>query len=139
MRLAVLIVLLAACTNTKLAEPTGATCADAATNPLTWESFGQQFMATYCTQCHSATLTHAQRNGAPLFHDYDTLRDTMKIPDHIDEQAGAGPNATNTRMPPSRCPTTPGGALDRDCPQPSDEDRAKLAEWLACEIIREQP
>jgi hypothetical protein len=134
---AVICLVLAACTNTAQPEPTGATCDDPATNPLTWDSFGQSFMATYCTSCHSSTLAHAQRNGAPLFHDYDSLKDTMKIPDHIDAQAGIGPKASNRLMPPDRCPTTPGGALDRDCPEPSDADRTKLATWLACEIKRE--
>lgn len=138
MRTALLCLVLAACTNTATPEPTGATCSDADMASLTWESFGQDFMATYCTQCHSSSLRHAQRNGAPLYHDYDTLLDTMKIPDHIDEQAGKGPEATNQLMPPSRCPSTPGGKLDRDCAKPSDDQRAKLASWLACELIREQ-
>ena len=133
---AIISLALAACTNTALPEPTGATCDDPLTNPLTWDSFGQQFMATYCTSCHSITLTHAARNGAPLFHDYDSLKDTMKLHEHIDAQAGIGPKASNSLMPPDRCPSTPGGALDTDCPKPSDAERAQLATWLACEVAR---
>ena len=103
---------------------------------LTWDSFGNHFMQTYCTDCHASTLKHAQRNGAPLFHDYDTLMGVLEIPDHIDEYAGSGPGATNTRMPPSKCPTTPGGSLDRACPQPTEDERTQLSVWLACEVAR---
>lgn len=137
MRIALLCLLLAACSNTALPEPTGATCSEADMASLTWESFGQDFMATYCTSCHASTLPHSQRNGAPLYHDYDSLQGVMRIPDHVDEQAGKGPDSTNTLMPPSRCPSTPGGKLDTDCPKPSDDQRAKLAAWLACELERE--
>jgi hypothetical protein len=124
------------CTNTEVPTPTEAVCADPDTNPLTWDSFGQKFMADYCTHCHSSALVRSKRNGAPLFHDYDTLAGVLKIPDHIDEQAGSGPAATNTSMPPDRCPSSPGGPVDRDCAKPSKDERAKLAEWLACELLR---
>lgn len=138
MRIAFLCLFIIACSDTALPEPTGATCSDADRASLTWESFGQDFMTTYCTQCHASTLTHSQRNGAPLYHDFDSLQGTMKIPDHVDEQAGKGPDATNRLMPPSRCPSTPGGKLDIDCLKPSDDQRAKLASWIACELEREQ-
>jgi hypothetical protein len=39
-------------------------------------------------------------------------------------------------MPPARCPSTPGGPLDRDCPQPSLQQRMDLSVWLACEVVR---
>src|SRR5690242_19798457 len=105
----VLLGLLVACTSSA-PKPTGTVCPDP--DPmLTWDNFGQTFMATYCTMCHASTLTHSQRNGAPLYHDYDTLRGVLEIPDHIDEDAGSGPEAHNTRMPPNQCPSTPGGPL----------------------------
>lgn len=50
--------------------------------------------------------------------------------------AGSGPDAHNTRMPPGRCPSTPGGPLDRDCAKPTDEERTNLSMWLACEVKR---
>src|SRR6476646_370872 len=113
MRLRLIISLLVAgCTNTAVPTPTKAVCPDPDPGTLTWASFGQQFMVTYCNDCHSSTLVHAQRNGAPLYHDYDTLMGVLQIPDHIDSYSGAGPAADNTLMPPSRCPTTPGGPLD---------------------------
>jgi hypothetical protein len=60
----------------------------------------------------------------------------MEIPDHIDQYAGSGPAAHNTLMPPSRCPSTPGGSLDRACPEPTDQQRTDLSVWLACERNR---
>jgi hypothetical protein len=87
--------------------------------------------------CHDSSLHNSQRNGAPLYHDTDTLLGVLKIVDHIDEYAGAGPAAVNTEMPPSRCPSTPGGKLDRDCPAPSEAERTQLSQWLACEQLRE--
>jgi hypothetical protein len=136
MRLVVLGFVLAACTTAAPPTPTDTVCPDPDPNTLTWDNFGQQFMADFCTACHSSSLAHSQRNGAPLYHDYDTLRGVLEIPDHIDEDAGSGPAATNTRMPPSQCPSVPGGALDRDCPRPSGAERANLSMWIACERLR---
>jgi hypothetical protein len=136
MRLAAFTVLLAACTNTALPAPTQAVCPTPDPMTLTWASFGQKFMTDYCVACHDSSLPHAQRNGAPLYHDYNALIGVLQTPDHIDQYAGSGPAAHNTRMPPSRCPTTKGGPIDRDCPQPSDAERSDLAVWIACERLR---
>jgi hypothetical protein len=46
----------------------GATCPTE--NPPTYESFGQSFMQTYCTRCHSSELTGDARMCAPLYHDF---------------------------------------------------------------------
>jgi cytochrome c5 len=133
MRLFVLSVMLAACTNSAPPPaPTHAACPDPDPNTLTWDSFGQKFMADYCTMCHASSLPHAQRNGAPLYHDFDTLRGVLQVADHVDQYAGSGPAAHNTAMPPGRCPTTPGGSLDRDCPEPTDAERTNLSIWIAC-------
>jgi len=132
-----LVLGLAACaSNGAPATPTRTVCPDPDPGTLTWDNFGMQFMADYCTSCHSSTLSHSQRNGAPLYHDYDSLLGVLEIPDHIDQYAGSGPAATNTLMPPSRCPSVPGGALDRDCPEPSVSQRADLSLWIACERNR---
>ena len=136
MRLVVLGLLLAGCTNTALPTPTQAGCPDPDPGTLTWDSFGQKFMTDHCTWCHDSSLTHAQRNGAPLYHDFNTLMGVLVIPDHVDEQAGSGPAADNNFMPPSRCPSTLGGAIDRDCPRPTEQARRDLAVWLACERQR---
>ena len=140
MRFTVVALVLAACTaDPAIPTPTQARCPDPDPNTLTWDSFAQPFFTTYCMMCHSATLSHEQRNGAPLYHDFDSLMTTLRFPDHIDEFAGSGPAATNTIMPPQRCPSTPGGSLDRDCARPSDAERMNLSVWLACEVNRPHP
>ena len=119
--------------------PTQAVCPDPDPMSLTYDSFGQRFMADYCTMCHASTLVRSQRNGAPLYHDLDTLEGTMLFAGHVDEQAGAGPAAINQRMPPDRCPSIAGGSLDSKCKQPTDEEREQLSVWLACEANRAAP
>lgn len=137
MRFLVLSFVFAACTNSPaIPAPTETVCPTPDPGTLTWDNFGQKFMADYCTVCHASTLRHADRNGAPLYHDYDTLMGVLETPDHIDEYAGSGPAAHNTRMPPSRCPSSPGGSLDRNCPTPTDAERTNLSMWIACERLR---
>ncbi len=123
--------------------PTGTTCADpdpTLPTALTWDNFGHDFMFAYCTNCHASTLPYAQRNGAPVYHDFDTLIGVLDVADHVDEQAGWGPNAHNSFMPGGgtggRCPSVAGGALDEPCPEPTPDERTRLAEWLACEQLR---
>ncbi len=87
---------------------------------LTYETFARDFMTRYCVRCHSSTLSGNERNGAPSDHDFDTLAGLHATdPAHIDEQAAAGPNHSNTEMP-------------SDDPRPSDGERRELGEWLAC-------
>lgn len=57
--------------------------------------------------------------GATEDHDFNTLEGVQLMREHIDEQAGSGPNATNTLMPKSGT-------------QPTVDERKKLSEWLAC-------
>jgi hypothetical protein len=129
-----LFVVLAACGPSP--EPTGATCPDPDPGTLTWDNFGKPFMDKYCRWCHDSALPKSKRNGAPLYHDFDSLLDTLKVANHTDEQAGAGPDATNEFMPPDRCPSTPGAGLSVDCMKPTLAERKQLAEWLACEQKR---
>src|SRR5215813_2938382 len=136
MRLVLLGFLIAGCTTTAVPTSTQAKCPSPDPMTLTWDNFGQPFMTMFCTDYHSSTLPHSERNGAPLYHDYDTLMTVLEIPQHIDQWAGAGPAATNTIMPPGRCPSTPGGSIDRDCPQPTTQQREDLSVWLACEALR---
>jgi cytochrome c5 len=97
--------------------PTGATCPQGST--LTYESFGMQFMTSYCTRCHSSELTGTARQGAPAFHDFDTVEGVRAVADHVDQTAAFGPEAQNQSMPPSGS-------------RPSAAEREMLAEWLAC-------
>jgi hypothetical protein len=134
------LVAVAACT-TGTPTPTGARCPDPDPMTLTYDNFGKPFMTTYCTMCHSSRLNRPSlRNGAPTYHDFDTLFGVIRVDngptDHIDEQAGWGPDAHNDFMPGARCPSVPGGKLDSDCKQPTAEERTNLAIWLACERDR---
>lgn len=142
MRWIIAFVLVAGCSDPP--TPTGTTCADpdpvSGTTTLTWDNFGCDFMKRYCLGCHDSSLPLSMRNGAPLFHDFDTLAGVMNVPDHIDEQAGWGPDAKNSFMPGAgtndRCPSTKGGPLDMACIKPTSEERTHLAQWLACERQR---
>jgi len=103
-------------------EPSGATCS--VNSALTYESFGRDFMAQYCTSCHSSSLRGAERNGAPSDHNFDTLDAIQDVgAEHIDGLAAAGPAHVNTAMPPH----------DQDA-KPSEMERRLLGEWLACGI-----
>ena len=135
MRTIVIIMLLAAC-GEGTPTPTGTLCPDPDPGTLTYDNFGRQFMTDYCTMCHDKALPRAQRNGAPLYHDFDTLLGVLQVQNHIDEQSGFGPDAENTFMAPDRCPSEPGGSLATSCRQPTADERTKLAEWLACEKAR---
>ena len=110
----------AACQTTPLfGPPTESVCPQGST--LTYENFGKPFMEAYCTRCHAANLRGADRQGAPSFHDFDTIFGIRVVFDHIDETTASGPAATNTSMPP-------------DDPAPSLAERKQLGEWIACDM-----
>lgn len=135
-RLALVAVLLTGCGGEAERMPTGTVCPDPDPGTPTYASFGRDFMARYCTWCHASDLPRSQRNGAPIYHDYDSLLGVLQTPDHVEQEAGAGPDATNRLMPPDRCPSVAGGPLDRDCAKPTDDERRELALWIACERNR---
>jgi hypothetical protein len=87
---------------------------------LTYNNFGKTFMEAYCTECHHSDLMGADRQGAPSFHDFDTLFGIKAVSNHIDETTASGPGATNEGMPPS------------GNPKPTLAERQMLAEWIAC-------
>jgi len=99
--------------------PTGSTCPPGST--LTYDSFGAPFMEGYCTRCHARDVIGAARHGAPVDHNFDTLDGILQEAPHVDSYAAAGPDAINTIMPP-------------DGDAPSDEERRRLGEWLACQL-----
>jgi uncharacterized membrane protein len=97
---------------------TGTACP--ATDAPTAQNFGTAFLQTYCLACHSASVTGTARQGATEGVNYDTLEDVRRQAALIDTHAAAGPNATNTEMPPAQRS------------QPSQQEREKLGQWLAC-------
>jgi hypothetical protein len=96
---------------------TGAACPEG--SALTYDTFAKQFMADYCLRCHSTAVSGDARMGAPGDHNFDAYVDVDIFAAHIDQFAGSGPDSTNTVMPPS-------------APFPSEEERKKLSEWIAC-------
>ena len=100
-------------------DPTGSTCPPGST--LSYETFGNDFMQSYCVECHASDLPAAERMGAPTGVDFDTLEGILDRAGEIDSAAAAGPDATNTLMPPA------------EQPQPTEAERMMLGEWLACE------
>jgi hypothetical protein len=82
---------------------------------LRYDNFGAPFFAEYCTGCHSSQLPDDMRQDAPPGVDFETLDGIRARADAIYLRAADA----NTTMPPV------GG--------PSDETRALLGEWLACD------
>ncbi len=113
----VALFLAVACHDHAHGEPTGWVCPPGST--LTYDNFGRQFVTTYCVRCHDSAKSGSARNGAPAFHDYDTVIGIRAVRDHIDQYAAAGPDAVNTGMPP-------------EDPRPTPAERQQLGEWLSC-------
>ncbi len=94
------------------------------TDPPTYANFGQQFMESFCTECHDAAKSGALRQDAPPTIDFDTLANLRMWTSQIDKQAAFGPAAMNRLMPPSGNPL------------PTDANRVRLGEFIACEVAR---
>ncbi len=97
----ILFALTSAC-DTTAGSPTGAACDPGL--ELTWDTFGQDFMQTYCVNCHRS---------------FDSLGGVQGRIGAIDSTTGIGPDAHNKSMPQSGM-------------RPTDEERTLLANWLAC-------
>ncbi len=115
--LAACTLLLGACGGAEEGTPSGAECPEESSR--TYDSFGKNFLETYCTRCHSTALTGSARNGAPNDHNFDSLALVQEQLDHIDSEAAAGPDAVNAEMP-------------IGSPTPTEEERRQLGEWIAC-------
>lgn len=100
-----------------LGPSTDSTCPP--TSTLTYNNFAKPFMESYCTRCHASDKMGDARNGAPAFHDFDTLIGIKQVSNHVDQTAASGPAATNMSMPP-------------DGAKPSLAERQMLGEWIAC-------
>lgn len=91
-------------------DPAPAVCEDAPT----WHAFAGGFVTTWCTPCHSASLSGPARNGAPDGLDFDRWSEVVAVRDRVAVRA-TGPSPT---MPPL------GGVAEADV--------ALFARWLAC-------
>jgi hypothetical protein len=118
-----IVLVVAGCATDPIGEDTGSTCPP--TDPPTYANFGQTFMQTYCLDCHSQTRFGDDRHGAPVTIDFDTRSLVRMNTSDIDKQAAFGPNAKNRLMPDDGHP-----------PVPTDEERIRLGEYIACEIGR---
>ncbi len=109
----VLVAMLSAC-GTDYAPPSTLPDDTCETSILTYENFGEAFMLDWCRGCHSAAIPEGMRQDAPIefnFEDVDVIRELAPV---ITEKA----TGEMPVMPPAA--------------GPSDEERALLAEWLAC-------
>ncbi len=86
---------------------------DCGTSPLTYQTFGEPFMTSWCRGCHSAELYPTMRQDAPLDVNLDTLDEVRSRKQKIFELT------VEAEMMPPR-----GG--------PSDEERELLRDWLKC-------
>lgn len=86
-------------------------CAD-----LSYDSFGKKFMDDYCASCHAASVKGAARMAAPPEDVFDTLAQIKADKAELKDQV--------TVLKAMPFPTADA--------QPSDDERAKFAQWLAC-------
>jgi len=103
--------------------PTGtkaADCAAAGLTGLTYSTFGQAFATAWCIRCHDASKSGADRQGAPPDHNFNTYLGIQQFKDEIDQVAAMNPTGSqrNNFMP-------------INDPRPPDEERQKLACWIA--------
>jgi uncharacterized membrane protein len=79
---------------------------------LNYDTFGEPYVADWCRGCHSADLSPAMRQGAPVAVNFDTLDDVraqLQMVEYV---------TSNELMPPA------GG--------PTDDERALMMQWLTC-------
>ena len=85
--------------------------------PLSYDNFGEGFMAKHCAGCHSSLQPEDLREGAPASVNLDTYADVLAWAERIE-----------IRAVPDGADMPPGGG-------PSAEERALLAEWLHCQVF----
>lgn len=88
-------------------------CAD---TTLTYTSFAKPFVSSYCASCHGASVTGTSRLGAPAADVFDTRAQIVANAADIKEQV-----VVMKTMP-----------FGNGTAKPSDAERVKLGQWLAC-------
>ena len=110
---------LASCSSSEESgAPTGASC-DAT---LSYADDVAPILDRYCLACHSVEVPLTKRHGAPGDHNFDSEAEVIGFALHIEQRAGAGPDAQNQSMPPA------------GFRKPSDAERELLASFLACHL-----
>jgi uncharacterized membrane protein len=95
------------------------TCCDAGSptpcesSTLTYQTFGDPFIANWCRSCHSSELPPEMRQLAPLNVNFNSRADVLRFSRRISFLV-----VTSETMPPA------GG--------PTERERALLADWIAC-------
>lgn len=90
---------------------------DERTPALTYDNFGQGFLAKNCTGCHHSEVQGDDRKGAPDTIDLDT-RDDLATWAYVAHARTVGDAAT---MP-------PGGGLSID-------ELTRFDEWVQCDVL----
>lgn len=80
---------------------------------LTYETFGEAFLISWCRGCHSRDLEESMRQGAPLEVNFNALAEVRARARRVAFLVGEA-----RTMPPA------GG--------PGDGERALLVEWVGC-------
>lgn len=94
---------------------TGSGGAAASCSTLTYASFGQNFLSTYCLGCHGGTVTGAARMGAPTDAVFDTLAEVKAESRKLMSEV-----VTKRTMP------------FGNAKKPTDAERTEFGQWLSC-------
>ncbi|MBX2799348.1 MAG: hypothetical protein KTR31_16855 [Myxococcales bacterium] len=97
----------------------GSGAPEACPDDLTWETFGDAYMTSWCTSCHHPALQDTLRGGAPAGMNFDTYDEVAALEVLIRSSA----TGEQARMPPGGGPT----AAQRD----------RLLQWLDCGLPRQ--
>ncbi|MBK7825315.1 hypothetical protein [Nannocystis sp.] len=87
-------------------------------NMLTWENFGEAFMLSWCTGCHSSALPTADRAGAPCAVNFDAHAGVVPFAASIEVRAIDWQKYDSKPMPPAAIVP--------------DDELALLREWIDC-------
>jgi uncharacterized membrane protein len=110
---AALLIVLGGCGDDEPDDAPSDGCAD---TTLTYANFGKSFVSSYCASCHAATVTGTARLGAPVDDVFDTRAQIVAKAAELKEQV-----VVMKTMP-----------FGNGTPKPSDVDRVKFGQWLAC-------
>lgn len=87
-------------------------------NMLTWENFGEPFMLSWCTGCHSSALPTNDRAGAPCAVNFDSHAGVVPFATSITVRAIDWKMYDANPMPPAAIVP--------------DDELALLREWIDC-------